>query len=149
MQRNDENDVIGEGGEGRENKSKLIHWFHPCLAFERVILGVKLDQSDLERVADLWENLINPACLQFEAETGKPAEALREAITAGFERRVKKFQRWNAWQRIWWSRMPDIEDRALIGTLLPRCNRPPLARCIAQIDSTSPVATTMTRGLQD
>jgi len=96
--------------------------------FEPVTLGVKLDQSDLKRVADLWEDAVNPACLKFEAETGKPAEALREAIAAGFERRVKKFHRWNAWERVWWSRLPNIEDRALIGTLLPRCDSSPLTQ---------------------
>jgi hypothetical protein len=139
--------VIGKGVEGRKTKSKLTHWLHPCLAVEWVILAVKLDQSNLKRVADLWEDIINPACLQFEVETRKPAEALCEAITVGFERHVKKLHWWNAWQHIWWSRVPDIEDKALIGMLLPCCNCPPLTRCIAQNNFTSPAATTMIRRL--
>ena len=149
MQSNDANDVIGKGREGGRIKSKFNHWLHPCLAFEWVILGVKLDESDLKRVTELWEDVINPACLKFEEETGKPAEALREAITAGFERRVKKFHQWNAWERVWWSKIPDIENSALIGMYLSRCNCLPLTRYIAQISSTNPAAMNMKRRLEN
>ena len=149
MQSNDVNDVIGKGKEGERIKSKFNHWLHPCLVFELVKLGVKLDESDLKRVADLWTDVINPACLKFEAETGKPAEALREAIAAGFERRGKKVHRWNAWERLWWSKVPHIEDKSIISTLLPHCNCPPLTTCITQTYSTTPVAMSMKRRLRN
>jgi hypothetical protein len=79
---------------------------------------VKLDKDDLKQVADLWDEYINPACIQFEKETGKPAEALCNAIVAGFERCTKQVQHWNAWQCVWWSRIPEVNDTDLIGELL-------------------------------
>src|SRR5258708_7388939 len=122
--------MISKGGEGERIKSKLEHWLHPCLAFEQVILGVKLDESDLKCVADLWEDVINPACIKFAEDTRKPAEAFREAIVMGFERHVKKFHWWNTWERIWWSTVPEIQSKDLLGKLYPCHNCPLLTRCI-------------------
>jgi hypothetical protein len=148
MQPNDENDAIEKEKEGRRIRSKLNYWLYSCLVYKLVVLGVELDQSDLKRVADLWNNVINPACLQFEKETGKPAEAMREAIAGGFERRVKTFHRWNAWQRIWWNKMPNIGDKAIISASLSCCNCPPLTGCITQSDSTRAATVNIQRRLQ-
>ena len=87
-----------------------------------MILGVKLDASDRKRINEFWENVVNPACLKFAEDTGKPAEAFREAIAVGFDRHAKKLNQWNAWERIWWSKLPDEEDSSQMGTLLPHCN---------------------------
>ena len=148
MESNDENDVISEEREGRRTKSKLYCWLCSCLAFKLVILEVELDQSDLKRVADLWNDVINPACLQFEKDTGKPAEAMREAIAGGFERRVKTFHRWNAWQRIWWNNIPDIEDKAIIGMSFLCYICSPLTKCITQSNSIRPAAVNIKRRSQ-
>jgi hypothetical protein len=66
----------------------------------------------------LWDGVINPACLRWSEETGKPAEAYREAIAGGFEKPVMKLNTWNAWQRGWWNGLPDIEDEGLQGKFL-------------------------------
>jgi hypothetical protein len=121
---------------------------YSCLVFELVLLGVELNESDLKRVADLWNNVVNPACLQFEKETGKPAEAMREAIAGVFERRVKKFHQWNAWQRVWWNKMPTIEDKTILSALLYWCNCLPLTECITQSDSTRAAAVNTMRRSQ-
>jgi hypothetical protein len=77
---------------------------------------MKLDKTDLGRINELWEDVINPECLRFEKETGKPAELFREALAGVFERRVSTTHPWNAWQRVWWSEMGKIEDTGLLGT---------------------------------
>lgn len=146
MQSNAGDDVTSKGREGR---SKLNSWLHACLAAEQVILGAKLDGSDIKHVADLWDEVINPACLRFQEETGKPAHLLREAITVGFERRVKKFHRWNAWEQLWWNKLPNIEDKGVRGMLLPHCRCLPLTGCIPQIFSTRPALKPMIRKLQN
>jgi hypothetical protein len=81
-------------------------------------VGVKLDKEDLDRVADLWDNVINPTCVKWGQETGKPAEAYREAVVGLFERQASKLNSWNAWQRIWWHGMSDVEDETLVGMLV-------------------------------
>ena len=80
--------------------------------------GVKLDEDDHRRIADLWNDIINPACVEWGRETGKPAEAYREAVVGAFERQLTKFNPWNAWQRVWWHGLPDIEDDGLACTLV-------------------------------
>jgi hypothetical protein len=71
---------------------------------------MKLTEEDLQRVADLWDDVITPACVQLEEETGKPAEAFLEAIIAGIEGRVVKQNSWNAFERIWWDNQPQVAD---------------------------------------
>jgi hypothetical protein len=71
---------------------------------------VKLTEEDLQRVTDLWDDVITPACVQFEKETGKAAEAFLEAIIAGIEGRVVKQNSWNAFERIWWDNRPQVAD---------------------------------------
>ncbi len=50
--------------------------------------------------------------------TGKPAEAFHEAVATSFGRRVNRTHRWNAWQRVWWSEVSDIEDPTVISECL-------------------------------
>lgn len=100
-----------------------------------MISGVKLDASDRKRINEFWENVVNPACLKFAEDTGKPAEAFREAIAVGFDRHVKKLNQWNAWERVWWSKLPDDEDSSQMSTLL--CT--PLQ--LSSLDETCPSAT--------
>ena len=76
-------------------------------------VGIKLDDEDLRRVTDLWDNIINPTCIKWAQETGKPAEAYREAVVGVLERQVTKFNPWNAWQRIWWHQIPNNDDGIL------------------------------------
>lgn len=78
-------------------------------------VGVKLDKEDLCRIAELWDTVINPACIKWGQETGKPAEAYREAVVGVVERHTTKFNPWNAWQRVWWCEMPVIEDEGVEG----------------------------------
>jgi hypothetical protein len=73
---------------------------------------------------DLWDNTINPACIDFEKRTGKPAEAMREAIAGVIARRVNQRSIWNAWQRVWWKRLPNIHDKGLRSKRLPSHNFP-------------------------
>jgi hypothetical protein len=72
-----------------------------------------LSKEDLQRVEKLWDEVITPACVQLENETGKPAEAFLEAIIAGIEARVVKKNSWNAFERIWWNNQPQIEDKTM------------------------------------
>ena len=76
---------------------------------------MKLDRKDLDRINDLWETVINPACIKFGEDTGKPAELFQEGLAGVFERRVSTTHRWNAWQRVWWGRFGKIEDDGLLG----------------------------------
>jgi hypothetical protein len=66
--------------------------------------GVKLSKEDLEVAVKLWEDTINPACIEFQKRTGKPAEAMREAIAGVIARRVNHNSRWNTWQKVWWKK---------------------------------------------
>ena len=75
--------------------------------------GAKLSKEDLQITADLWDNVINPACIKFEKETGKPAEALREAIAGVSARHVSQDSSWNMWQKVWWRKEPKVKDTAL------------------------------------
>lgn len=74
--------------------------------------GVKLSKDDLKVATELWDNVINPACIQFEKQTGKPAEAMREAIAGVIVNRVNQHNSWNAWQKLWWKKFPKV-DKAL------------------------------------
>ena len=85
---------------------------------------MKLTKEDLQRVATLWNDVITPACLELEKETGKAAEAFLEAIIAGIEGRVVKQNSWNAFERIWWNNQPQIEDPTDTSELLFHCNSP-------------------------
>ena len=77
--------------------------------------GTKLSKEDLQFATDLWDNVINPACIEFEERTGKPAEAMREAIAGVIARQVHQHNSWNAWQKLWWQRHPKdgVYDGAL------------------------------------
>jgi len=82
------------------------------LVTETLDRGVKLSKEDRQVATDLWDNVINPACIEFEKRTGKPAEAMREAIAGVITRRVNRRSSWNAWQKIWWNRLPELHDQA-------------------------------------
>ena len=71
---------------------------------------MELTKEDLQCASDLWDEVINPRCLEFEERTGKPAQAMREAIAGVVARRVNQRSSWNAWQSIWWKNIP--EDHA-------------------------------------
>ena len=64
--------------------------------------GVKLSKEDLQVTVRLWEETINPACMEFQEKTGKPAEAMRKAITGVITRHVNHNSWWNTWQKVWW-----------------------------------------------
>lgn len=74
--------------------------------------GVKLNKDDLQFANALWDDVINPACLQFAERTGKPAEAMREAIAGVIASRVNQHNSWNAWQKLWWKKHTKV-DKAL------------------------------------
>jgi len=74
---------------------------------------VKLSKEDLQVAIDLWDKVINPTCIDFEKRTGKPAEAMREAIAGVMARRVNQGSSWNAWQKQWWKRFPKVPDKKL------------------------------------
>ena len=84
-----------------------------------------LTKEDLQRVTDLWDKVITPACVEFEKETGEPAEAFLEAINLGVRGRMLKPNSWNAFERIWWSNQPQIEDPIRTSELLLHCGSPP------------------------
>jgi len=71
---------------------------------------VKLSKEDLQIATSLWDEVINPTCIEFEKKTGKPAQAMREAIAGVIARRVNQSSSWNAWQKIWWKRFHKIYD---------------------------------------
>jgi len=73
---------------------------------------VKLSKEDCQVTTDLWDNVINPTCIEFEKWTGKPAEAMHEAIAGVITRHVNQQSSWNAWQKIWWNRLPKLHDQA-------------------------------------
>ena len=79
--------------------------------------GVKLSKEDLQVAVRLWEENINPACMEFQQKTGKPTEAMREAIASVIARRVNHNSRWNTWQKVWWkakgNELTDGHDDAL------------------------------------
>lgn len=77
--------------------------------------GVKLSKEDLQVATDLWSKTINPTCIEFEKRTGKPAEAMREAITGVIARRATRHSGWNAWQKVWWQRLPKIQNKKFRG----------------------------------
>jgi hypothetical protein len=81
------------------------------LVTETLNRGVKLSKEDLQVATKLWDEVINPTCIEFEKRTGKPAEAMREAIAGVIARRVNQRSSWNAWQSIWWKRLPKVHDK--------------------------------------
>jgi len=85
---------------------------------------VKLTQEDLQVAVDLWDEVINPKCIEFEKRTGKPAEAMREAIAGVIARRVNQGSGWNAWQKIWWKKLPKVHDKGLRSTSVTSRNCP-------------------------
>jgi hypothetical protein len=80
------------------------------LVAETFDLGTNLSKDDLKFATDLWDDVINPACIAFEEKTGKPAEAMREAIAGVIARHVRQHNTWNMWQKVWWKRHPKIHD---------------------------------------
>ena len=76
---------------------------------------MKLDKADFDCINKLWEDVINPECLRFEKETGKPAELFWEALAGDFEHRVSTTDPWNVWQHVWWGEMGKIKDEGLLG----------------------------------
>jgi hypothetical protein len=74
---------------------------------------VNLSKEDLQVATDLWDKVINPACLDFQKRTGKPAEAMREAIARVIARRVNHHSSWNAFQKVWWNKQPTVHDKEL------------------------------------
>ena len=83
-----------------------------------------LTKEDLQFANNLWDNVINPHCVEFEKKTGKPAEAMREAIAGVITRRVNQRSSWNAWQRLWWKRLPENHDNADWSVSVAFYNRP-------------------------
>ena len=83
---------------------------------------MKLTKDDLQVATDLWDNVINPTCIEFEKRTGKPAEAMREAIAGVIARRVHQCGSWNTWQKIWWKRLPKVHDKALWSKFITSLN---------------------------
>ena len=79
-------------------------------------------KEDLQHIANLWDDVITPACLKLEKENRKAAEAFREAIIAGIEGRMVKQNSWNAFEQIWWDNQPQIEDLTDTSELLFHCN---------------------------
>ena len=77
--------------------------------------GVKLSKEDLQFANKLWNETLNPACIEFEKRTGKPAEAMREAIIGVSTRRVNQHSSWNTWQKLWWQRLPKVHDKEYRG----------------------------------
>jgi len=73
---------------------------------------VKLSKEDRQVTTNLWDNVINPACIEFEKWMGKPAEAMHEAIAGVITRRMNQRSSWNVWQKIWWNRLPELHDQA-------------------------------------
>jgi len=71
------------------SKVSLVHvcvW--SLLVTETLDRGVKLSKEDCQVTTDLWDKVINPACIEFEKRTGKPTEAMREAIARVITRRM-------------------------------------------------------------
>src|SRR5258706_985390 len=91
---------------------------------ETFTLGGNLSKEDLEVATDLWDNTINPACIAFEERTGKPAEAMREAIAGVIARRTNRPSNWNSWQRIWWHRLPKVNDKTFRSKTVTSNNCP-------------------------
>ena len=87
-----------------------------------------MNKTDLERITQLWDNIIIPACEGFEKETGKPSSLFYKAITGGIGRWMKKVNPWNKWQTLWWSRTPEIHDHDLLCKLSFIRGFPPLTR---------------------
>ena len=69
------------GGNPRSHQKWVWHISMAFLITETFNWGVKLNKDDLQFVNVLWDNILNPACLQFVEWTGKPAKAMHEAIT--------------------------------------------------------------------
>ena len=82
----------------------------PLLVTDTLDRGVKLSKEDLQTATDLWDQVINPACIDFEKWTGKPADAMRKAILGVIKKRVNQGSSWNAWQKIWWKTHPKVHD---------------------------------------
>jgi hypothetical protein len=83
------------------------------LVTETLNRGVKLSKEDLQVTTDLWENTINPACIEFERQMGKPAEAMRKALAGIIAQCVNQPSSWNTWQKVWWNRFPKVHDKGL------------------------------------
>ena len=74
--------------------------------------GVDLTKDDLQCAYNLWDEVINPYCIEFEERTKKPAQAMCEAIAGVIARRANQRSSWNAWQRLWWHKLPEDHDKA-------------------------------------
>lgn len=83
-----------------------------------------MSKEDLQFATDLWDDVINPTCIKFEKETGKPAEAMREAIAGVITRHVRQNNNWNIWQKVWWKRHSKDYDGALRSTFVTSYNCP-------------------------
>ena len=86
--------------------------------------GVKLSKEDLQLANKLWAETINSASIEFQKQTGKPAEVMREAITAASTRRVNQHSSWNTWQKIWWQRLPKVHNKEYWGKCVTSYNCP-------------------------
>ena len=94
------------------------------LVTETVDRGVDLSEDELQAANKLWDEVINPACIEFEEKTRKPAEAMREALAGVIARRVNQRSSWNAWQKLWWRRLPEGHDKADQGKSVTSYNCP-------------------------
>jgi hypothetical protein len=83
------------------------------LVTETLNLGVELSKEDLQVATKLWDEVINPTCIEFEEWTGKPTQAMHEAITRVIARHANQGSSWNTWQRIWWKKVPKVHDKGL------------------------------------
>jgi len=127
--RADRNEEGPAKGTSKSIRTLFYYWLM-CSCVRCVSVGVKLDKEDLHRVNGLWQNIINPACIKWEQETGKPAEAYREAVAGVFDRQVTKFNAWNAWQRIWWHELPDVDDEGLYCGFISHLFRSQFRLCV-------------------
>lgn len=83
-----------------------------------------MSKEDLKFATDLWEDVINPACTKFEEETGKPAEAMREAIAGVIARHVRQNNNWNIWQKVWWKQHAKNYDGTVWSKFVTSYNCP-------------------------
>jgi hypothetical protein len=88
---------------------------HVCvlLVTETLNLGVELSKEDLQVATKLWDEVINPTCIEFEERMGKPTQAMHKAIARVIARHANQGSSWNAWQRIWWKKVPKVHDKGL------------------------------------
>jgi hypothetical protein len=87
--------------------------FCVCIQNSELNQGVNLTKEDLQVATDLWDKVINPACMDFQKRTGKPAKVMHEAIAGVIARRVNHHSSWNAFQKVWWNKHPTVHDKEL------------------------------------